>query len=72
MSVIRHIFQCPGMSVVFVKSYFWPIEAAPMLGMKMFFGHCFIFGSHGTVCMRWVGLQVMAENMNIIFPYPCS
>jgi len=33
--------------------------------MKMFCGHYFMFGSGGSVCTRWVGLQVIAENMKI-------
>ena len=77
MSVIRHIFPVFSNVTFFVSHYFWPVEADPILGLKMFCGHCFIFGSGGRVCTRWVGLQVIAETMKIYFhvhvaknPYP--
>jgi len=77
MSVIRHIFPVFSNVTFFVSHYFWPVEADPILGLKMFCGHCFIFGSGGRVCTRWVGLQVIAESMKIYFhihvaknPYP--
>jgi uncharacterized RDD family membrane protein YckC len=68
MSVTGHIFPVFINVTFFVSHYFWPIEAAPLLGLKMFCGHYFIFGSGGTVCTRWVGLQVIAENMKIYSP----
>jgi hypothetical protein len=54
------------MSVFFkLCQYFWPIETAPLLGITMFFFVQFIFGSGVRVCIRWVCLQVIAENTNI-------
>jgi hypothetical protein len=36
MSVIRHFFHCPEMSVIFVRPIFLANCTAPLLGMKMF------------------------------------
>ena len=58
-------YHCQGISFFFYYYYFflcqysWPIETAPLLGIKMF---CwpFLWCVGGRVCTGWVGQHVIA------------
>jgi hypothetical protein len=53
-------YQCPGISVFLLCQYIWPIETAPLLGIKMFFCLFCSWCVGGRVCTRWVGQHVIA------------
>jgi hypothetical protein len=66
-------YQCPGVSVFLLCHYFWPIETAPLLGIKLFCCCCPPpppWCVVGWVCTGWVGQHVIAKRRNV-FLYPC-
>jgi hypothetical protein len=56
-------YQSPGIFVFFLCHYFWPIETASLLVIKMFcclFFWCVCVCVGGSVCTRWVCQHVIA------------